>query len=244
MGRASGKHNKPRQGIEPDTPEGNYIGMSERTTPGPEKQYNSPIPGGSTGGPHITNHPTVRQKVPVPPPKPEFRGMMAHGVPASEQTAHERADHMRGGPNDVRPVTPVHRVVDSTPTPVPVYIVPRGGGTRPLRRAVVKHLLVPSMNGSDPVLVCGRDVTRTKVRMCNTDSTNNLRFAQDLAALAPDAGSGSPPSRTLGGAILPKGMTGYQDIETQDELWIVNVAASGTTVELSVVLEYSTAAAG
>ena len=39
-------------------------------------------------------------------------------------------------------------------------------------------------------------------------------------------------------------MTGYQDVETQDELWVINVAAANTTVELSIILETSVAGAG
>lgn len=243
MGRASGRK-MPRE-IKPGTPEGDYIGLSDRQTPGPDKGYDSPIKAGPTGGPHITNHPTVRQQVPVPEPKPEYRGVMEHGVPADfQENTRERADQERGPNIGQHSVKPVYKDARHKPEPVPVYIVQLGGGTHPLKKAVVKHVLVNSMNGSDPILICGRDLNRTKVRLCNTDSTNNIRIAQDPTALVADVGSGSPPSRTIGGAIIAKGMTGYQDIETQDELWAVNTAASGTTVELSIILEYSVPAAG
>lgn len=242
MGRASGRK-MPRE-VKPSTPEGDYIGLSDRQTPGPEKGYDSPIPGGSSGGFHITNHPTVRQQVPVPEPKPEYRGVMAHGVQPGPETTRERAESERGPNEGQHRIVPRYKNTKAKPEPVPVYVVPQGGGTHPLRKAVVKHVLVPSMNGSDPILICGRDVNRTKVRLCNTDTSNNIRIAQDPTALVADQGSGSPASRTIGGAIISKNMVGYQDIETQDELWAVNTASSGTTVELSIILEYSVAAAG
>src|SRR5690349_4058439 len=98
MGRAAGKKNSPR-GMDPTSREGHYIGASPLMS---QDQDKSPIPGGNH---HITNQPTVRQHVPVPEARPEYRGIMEHGVPAESITTRERADRERGGPNEAHQVT-------------------------------------------------------------------------------------------------------------------------------------------
>lgn len=232
MSRAQGRKMPRPVTVDPNGPEGREIGMSERTVAAP-----SPIPGGET---HIVNNPTVRQRVAVPDSPAEYGAMEAHGVPPSDDTFHQRAESERG-PNSHAPIKvepPAERA--KQPDPVPVYVVPEGGGTRPLKIAVPRHIMVPGFN-ADPVLICGKDVRRTKIRLMNTDAATNIRFASDMTALSVDPGSGN--SRTIGGALLVHGMTGYQDVETQDELWAISLSASAA-VELNIIMETSLPGAG
>lgn len=232
MGRAQGRKMPRPVTVDPEGPEGREIGMSPRTVAAP-----SPIPGGAD---HIVNHPTVRQRVPVGDSPAEYGAMEAHGVPPSDETFRDRAEAMRG-PNSHAPIkVPQAAKPVKRPDPVPVYVVTEGAGTRPLKVSIPRHVMVPGFN-ADPVLICGQDTKRTKIRLMNNDASNNIRVAHDPTALVVDPGSGN--SRTIGGSLLVKGMTGYQDFETQDELWAVTVHATAT-VELQIIMETSVPGAG
>lgn len=161
MGRASGRHGNraPRQpGTQPGTPEGDYTGESERQMPGPRPD-SSPIPSGD--GPHISNQPSHRQHVPVPGTKPEFAGMMAHGVPPGPATTHEHAEH-EAGPNAVKAVRPQYQPLFPKPSPVPVYLVKRATGARELRTQAGDRYTVPA-TGTASIRIAGRDHDRTNL---------------------------------------------------------------------------------
>jgi hypothetical protein len=218
--------------VNPDSPEGREIGMSSRMTGEP-----SPIPGGET---HIVNHPTVRQRVPVGDSPAEYGAMEAHGVPPSDATFHDRAEAERG-PNSHAPITvPPAAKVNQRPAPIPVYVVTEGSGVHPLRTATPRHITVPSVNGHDPVPIVGVDDRRTKVRLMNTDAANDIQIGQDLTSLIGDSANAN---KTIGGALLPHGMTSYMDIETQDELWAIALTATAS-VTLNMIIETSIPGAG
>lgn len=216
MSRAARKHQRPAE-LSPEQ-KAEY-GISDRD-----------IPGGAT---HLVNPVTVSQATPVPEPLAEHRGMMAHGVPP------DGSHYERQQPG--KPYAPHYADLPARPSPVPVYIVPGGGGAAPLKIAVPRRVSVPGF-GSDPIAICGRDVNRTKIRLMNTDSTNSVRIARDPTALIMDPGK-TANTATIGGALLPKAMTSYQDIETQDELWAIALTAS-TAVELDIIMETSIPGAG
>lgn len=191
------------------------------------------IPGGIA---HNDRNPVVQHKKPaVAEPLAEFRGMMAHGVPP-EGNHYPRDPRLAG---TVTKVKPGYAELKEPPVPVPVYVVEQGAGARSQKVSIPRHIMVPGFN-ADPVLVCGRDLNRTKVRLMNSDSANNIRVARDLASLVVDPGSGN--SRTIGGALLVHGMISYQDFETQDELWAVALTAS-TPVELNIIIDTAIAGA-
>jgi len=231
MSRAQGRKMPRPVTVDPNGPEGREIGMSDRTVAAP-----SPIPGGET---HIVNHPTIRQRVPVPDSPAEYGAMEAHGVPPSDATFRDRAESERG-PNSHAPVrvSPAAKPV-KRPDPVPVYVVAEGGGTRPLKVAIPRHVTVPGFN-KDPVPLVGQDIKRTKVRLMNADTANDIAIGHDLSALVLDPGNAN---KAIGGAIIPHGMTGYMDIETQDELWAIALTAS-TAVTLNIIMETSVPGAG
>lgn len=241
-GRANGKRTQrhPVVDVKPGTPEGDAIGLSDRQQGQASPRIagqGSPIPGGRQ---HLGNHATVPQQVPIPEPRDTYRGIMAHGVAPEFHDAHERSDAERG-PNDVKSPAPHPAKHKSEPlVPVPVYIVSQRGGPRPLKTAIPRHVTVPGFN-ADPVCICGVDFNRTKIRLMNNDASNPIRIAADPTALILDPASAT--SRTIGGALLPKGMVSYQDFETQNELWAVTAHATAT-VELQIIMETSVAGAG
>lgn len=236
MGRAAGRKNTPRAVPQPGTPEGDYIGLSERQTP-KENPAQSPIAGGSTGGKHITNPVTVRQHIPAPEPKPEFRGIMAHGVPPEEHTAHERADHMRGGPNDVKPVIPKYTKPKEAPSPVPVYVVEPSQGNRPLRTIAGDKYTVPA-NTSDPIRIAGRDLDRSEVGFLVETAAGASGAAPTGVRIDHEVGN-----LTIGkGFLIPAGTGSYQKFNCCDELFAVSNDGSACT--LSVVFMYGVAGAG
>lgn len=212
MSRASGRRGTApvrkveSEEITPDSPEGRDIGLSDRTLGTP-----SPIPGGEQ---HLLNHQTMRQPVPTTLPRPEFRGTMAHGVPAGTHSAHERADAMRG-PNtahDPKPVLPKHRAPDPVP-PVPVIVVEDGRGIRSLRSSSHRRYALP-LAGTEPIRLCGRNSDRVQILLLNEDDATGGRFAQSIADLiSPDSGS-----------LLPSAMGSYLRLTTQDELYAVSEA--------------------
>lgn len=225
MTRSKGRNSTPRQPVVPDTPAGDYIGESDRQKPGP-RPYNSPIPGGSTGGPHIGNQPTVRQKVPVPEWKPEFRGMMAHGVPAENHTSHEHAEHTRG-PDNVKAIRPHYE--DATPRgmpPVPVYLVPKAGGARPLHTLAGDKFLVPA-KGTAAIRIAGRDHDRQYLCILN-----------ETASTIVNASGGNPTPGTVNGGSVPATGVNFQNpfyygvqvVISANGATISNVSVNGTTV--------------
>src|SRR5689334_7513498 len=145
MSRARGKHGprKPGVDIKPGSPEGDRIGLSDRTQGQASPRIageGSPIPGGRQ---HIGNHATVVQKVPIGEPRDTYRGDMAHGVAPTHHDAHERHDRELG-PNDVKPLVPTYAKGGPVPPlPVPVYIVSQRSGPRPLKISVPRHITVP-----------------------------------------------------------------------------------------------------
>lgn len=231
MSRASGRKNTPRAPVA-GTPEGDEIGLSDRTG----AKGTSPIPGGSTGGPHIVNQETVRQKVPVPSDLPEFGGIMAHGVEPGTHTAHERGDAMRG-PNEIKQPVPVYRKQDELPPAVPVYMVERGAGNKPLKTLAADVFTIPAA-GSDPVRIAGRDKTRTHICLMvetaagtGTTPPQGIRIDHEVGNL------------TLGkGALLRAGATSYFKMEFNDELFAVSTDTSA--VQLSVIFLYGVPGGG
>lgn len=156
MSRSRGKHDQPRQPVVADTPPGDYIGESDRQMPGP-RPYNSPIPGGAPT--HLVSQPSVRQTAPVAEPKPEFRGMLAHGVPPEAHTTEEHARHERG-PNAVKVIRPHYGQYDQAPPPVPVYLVKKASGAQDLRTQAGDRFTVP-VSGVESIRIAGRDRDRT-----------------------------------------------------------------------------------
>ena len=156
MGRASGRKNLPREPVPgPDTPEGRDIGESARQDPA-----GSPIPG-LTG--NIANYETVRRQVPVGESLPEYRGMMAHGVPAGSETTEERATMEREGTlAQHRPLgEPDVRAPRQQPPAIPVYLVERAGGNRPLTTLAGQKISVPAQ-GTEAARIAARDETRSE----------------------------------------------------------------------------------
>jgi hypothetical protein len=152
MTRARGRKEDHRPAVvDPDSPEGQGYGESVRTA-GAE----SPIPGGIQ---HLSNPQTMRQHVPVQEPRPEFRGMMAHGVPPEAHTPRERAENMRG-PDDFRPIIPVFEKLPELPKPVPVEIVT--GGTKQLLTIATQFFTVPAQ-GTECIRISGKDLERSEI---------------------------------------------------------------------------------
>lgn len=226
MGRARGKHPHRRPTVaKPGTPEGDAIGLSDRQEgqASPRLQgEGSPIPGGRA---HIGNHESIPQEAPIPEPRAEHRGILAHGVPPDSHTGHERAEAMRG-PNDTATVRPhrVDRPVRQRPVPVPVYIVEDNSGPAMYRSAAPRHFTLNASTG-EPVRLCGRDPNRVRVMLLNESSSSNIRFGQRASDLTGG-----------GGALLPWPNNSYVVLETQDELWAVS-ADSGTPI-ISIIQEF------
>jgi hypothetical protein len=223
MGRASGRKNLPRA-PQPGTPEGDEIGLSARQDPA-----GSPIPG-LTG--NIVNYETVRREPPIGDPLPEFRGMMAHGVPPEDSTTEERATMEREGTlaQHRPPTPPQHPKPVVRPTPVPVYLVEEGSGGEAYLTASPRHISVPGIlatgaNAADPVRLCGKDAKRNRIGLLNEDTANNVRFAQRPSDLV--AG---------GGSLLPYPSNTYLWLETQDELFAYAVGSA--SVILSIIDEF------
>lgn len=223
MSRAQGKHTQRKVTIEPDTPEGRQIGMSDRTVAAP-----SPIPGGET---HIVNYETVRQRVPVPDSPPEYGNMNAHGVPPGKSTFHDRAELERG-PNDHKPVkpAPVAKPVEK-PAPIPVYVVTQGGGSRMLRTATARQVTLQASTG-EAVRLCGVNNRRSHLLLLNESQSSDARIGQTIG----DVETGG------GGALLPWPGNSYLKLDTQDEMWAISADAGTPTI--SVIEEFDTPAGG
>lgn len=218
MSRARGKHTErhvPGVSEVDEDPEGRFVGASSRTQGVP-----SPIPGGR---PHLLNPPSVRQNVPVADAKPEVRGVNAHGVLPHTHTTRERAE-MQRGPNDLKPLVPHYRMPEAHEPVVPVRIVEAASTTR--RRAVPRHFALNASTGI-PTRLCGIDGARVEVLLLNEDASSNVRIGYIQGDLAGG-----------GGGMLPKSMTSYLKIRTQDEIWAIS-ADSGTPI-VSIIQVFDT----
>jgi hypothetical protein len=223
-GRVKGKNKTRDVTVEPGSAEGRDIGLSERQLGTP-----SPIPGGEH---HILNHQTMRQQAPTPAPKPEFRGTMAHGVPAEKHTAHERANAMRG-PNTTHDPKPEYQKLprDLEQAPVPVRIVENGSDIRALITTSHRNISAPGWtNGApnaDPVRLVGRNSRRKHVLVLNEDPMNAARFASTLPVIGIQHN----------GSLLPNAMTSYLKIETEDELFCVSDTANSPRINIIEVFD-------
>ncbi len=212
--------------IDPDSGEGREIGMSDRMQGGP-----SPIPGGAV---HVVNAPTVRQKTPAPDAPPEIKPINAHGVMPGTATTRDRADLERGTNGHNPPKAHYQPSGDPPPPPVPVVIVEQGDPGGSYRSSAPHSFLVPG-NTSDMTRLCGRDQSRRYLYVLNEDATHSARFAQRPTDLVIQDATG----KTIGGALLPAGMSSYLRLSTQDELWIVS--SDTNTPRISVIQEFDQA---
>lgn len=220
MSRAKGRQQRqplPPDQIQPNTPEGRQIGLSNRVQGHP-----SPIPGGRE---HISNSPAVRHTVPVPPSDPEIGMGNAHGVIPGSHTNAERADAERG-PNTVHQTMPRPRPhhPQEKPHPIPVYVVQ--DARQDVIRTAAPHSITVPINTADPVRLCGRDTSRSEVMILNESTTTDVRFAQRPSDL--NAG---------GGALLAWPNNSYLKIKTQDELWAVSATSTPAPVSIVQVFE-------
>ncbi len=213
MGRAQGK--RTQRPVEPNTPAGDGIGMSDRMQGTP-----SPIPGGRV---HISNAQTVRQRTPVPESPAEVKDLNAHGVEPSTHTARDRADAMRGPNTPKQPHIPQYTRPVIGPVPVPVRVV-QDDRQRVLRTSAPHHITLQASTG-EAARVCGLDMNRVRIMLLNESSSSNIRLAQKPADLV-----------NGGGALLPWPSNSYVTFETQDELYAIS-ADSGTPV-LSIIQEF------
>lgn len=224
MGREAGRHKAPRaattNGVDPNSPEGQGLGMSDRMQGTP-----SPIPGGQV---HITNRQIMRQAIPVPDAPPEVKPLNAHGVMPGTGTTRERAEAERG-PNSSHSLKPPEGRAPGTPTPtpVPVYIVADQDTTDTWTSASPRHITVPA-TGSEPTRVCGRSSKRVEIMLLNESSSSNIRIGQRPADVENPAG----------GALLPWPTNSYLKLKTQDELWAISVDL-GTPI-LSIIEVFDT----
>lgn len=217
MSRARGKHTErhvPGVSEFDEDPEARDVGASSRTQGIP-----SPIPGGR---PHLLNPPTIRQNVPVADSKPEVRGVNAHGVLPHTHTTRERAEFMRG-PNDLRGLVPHYRPGEPREPVVPVRIIQAAPST--LRRATPHHFALQASTGAATRL-CGIDPTRVTLLLLNEDSSSNIRIGYIQGDLAGG-----------GGGLLPKSMTSYLKIPTQDEIWAISADTGTPTVSIIQVFD-------
>jgi hypothetical protein len=211
------KHNECRPAtVQPGSPEGREIGLSDRVLGTP-----SPIPGGEH---HLVNPQTVRQEPATVQPRPEFRGTMAHGVPAGKHTAHERADAMRGPNTAHDPRPPAHARPTQRFDPVPVRIVASGRDVDALLSSSHVRKLVPVF-GSEPVRLVGRNSERLEVHLLNEDATTHVRFGHGPADLLV----------LHNGTVLPATTSSYTKFKVQDELWAISDADTGTGQYVSII---------
>ena len=213
MSRAAGRR---RTGREPELSPGEVreFGIDDRD-----------IPGGRT---HLINPVTVAQKTPVAEPLAPHRGMMAHGVPP------EGEHYDRDGKG--KAYQPQSQEIRPKPIPVPVYIVETSAGSSPLRVVATRHFQAPAIGG-EPAMLCGEDTNRRSIQIINTDASHAAWIGQ-LSDLAFDGAN----NKVVGGAFLPKGMTGYLKLEHQGPMWVCS-DDSGTPA-ISVIFETDIPGAG
>jgi hypothetical protein len=214
MSRGHGKRTQRTTEIAPNTDAGRNIGLSDRQSPN-----GSPIPGGR---PHLGNHPTVRQSAATKPPRPEFRGVMAHGVPPGPQTAHERAEAMRG-PNTARDPRPQFSAPSDVPPPppVPVYEVAAPNAVAEIRGGTFRRYTVAA-TGTEPTHALPENPRRIEFQIINESATSNVLMAHTRG----DTG------QTTSVGLLPKGMTSYQKFVFQDDLWLISADSGTPTVSI------------
>lgn len=219
MTRGLGKHTGRKPvvvEIDPDSPEGKQLGMSRRMQGVP-----SVIPGGRN---HISNAPVIRQEVPESAAGPEITDQNAHGVPHGSATTRERAEVERG-PNSIHQDPPQTHAKEQRPAPIPVRIVEDHNGAA-FRSAAPHHITVPA-NSGEPVRLCGRDDTRSRILLLNEGAagTSNVRIAQRIADL-----------NLGGGSLLSAAMTSYLALTTQDDLYALS--NDGTAQTVSIIQEF------
>lgn len=154
--------------------------------------------------------PAEHRPLDVGPAKPYYSGGMAHGVPAPPQHGGRPAP-----PSDKQLAERVReetRQEEGKPVePVPVWIVERGSGSRPLKRAALRQVTIAAA-GADPQVLVPRNPHRSKVRLLNES-----------------AASQGPTVTTAGGPVTAAGAG------TVIATWTVGQAATYTiTVTLSV----------
>lgn len=188
----------------PDSPEGLEIGLAD-----------TPLPGGQ---PHVAIEPVTPDKMTEKPSNPAFTGMMAHGVYAPFTEPAKPNLEVRHERTSVK-VDPEPDKKLKTPSPVPVYIVEKAGGSKPLNTFTVMTLSV----GTSPLQLAGKDNHRTRIQLLNEDDTNDARFAMTVS----DVTAGNA-------ALLKHGATSYTRIDTQSPVWAVALTAP---VNVSVIFE-------
>lgn len=219
MSRAQGKHGTGRsvEVTAPESAEGRDIGLSDRQLGTP-----SPIPGGEK---HLVNHQTMRQAVPEVEPRPEFRGVMTHGVPPEKHTAHERAASMRG-PDSTHDPKPHYAEKKVPIPPVPVIVVSTGNDIRSLRSSSDRRYTLPAA-GSEPVRLVGANSHRVEILLLNEDPSHHIRFSKFIASLQ------SPHN----GAVLPATSSSYLKLTTQDELYGISDDSGTPTISIIEVFD-------
>ena len=179
-------------------------------------QFPEPLPGY-----HHYRDPDVvlpHQPLDVGPAEPYYYGGMAHGVPM--QVIHH-GGRPTPRPEDRHQIEASRELVEEETEPaidpVPVYIVERGAGARPLKRAALRQVTIEAA-GADPQVLVPRNPHRSSVRLLN-ESSSPVRILYDLA--------------TIGGALLPANMSSYLEIDTEDEICAYMPAAPALLVEPS-----------
>jgi hypothetical protein len=170
----------------------------------------------------------MRQSVPVPVAKPEFRGN-AHGVQPGSFTTHERANAMRGPDGAKTPQPAYAKPAEKPPAPIPVRIVEEGQDSAPLLTTSHRNYSAPAFGTADPIRLVGRNPQRKNVMLLNEDATNGARFASTLSVLGIQTH----------GSYLPPAMTSYLKLDTQDELYAIS--NTGTAPSISIVEVFSQA---
>jgi hypothetical protein len=224
-GRPAGRHGKVT-----DRPDRSEEGGSRRQPSPGHGAGVPPFPGPLPGSHHYREHETAagHDMLDVGPAKPYYSGGMAHGV---ETDVHHggRPSPKPGERTELEATrADTAREMGSPPDPVPVYIVKKGAGARPLTRAALLRRTVPAVGG-DPFILVPKDPHRRTVQLLN-ESANKVRLTYDPTA-QPAAAPGT-------GALLPASMTSYLTIETQDEIWAWNEPGSSGTADVSVITSY------
>lgn len=163
----------------------------------------------------------------VGPAKPYYSGGMAHGVPAEPEHGGRPAPPADGQLAG-QLVAAADEEAGHAPDPVPVFIVTKGAGARPLARAALQQILVPAP-GADPIVLVPRNPHRSSVRLLN-ESANPVRLTGDLTG--------------TGGALLPASMTSYLEIRTQDEICAYQPAGGSGAAAVSVISQYDVPGGG
>lgn len=181
--------------------------------------FPDPLPGFHHYGEHELVLP--HRPLDVGPADPYYYGGMAHGV-ATEEIHH--GGRPTAKPEDRAAYAATRQLVEEEVAPkvdpVPVYIVERGAGARPLKRAALRQVPVPAA-GADPIVLVPRNPHRSSVRLLN-ESGSPVRLTFDLTE--------------TGGALLPAAMTSYLEIDTEDEICAyLPAAASGSSPDSTVV---------